>query len=196
MSKWTPAPGCSPMLPATAVPTLRDEPETWLAGFHRGDRAVMEHCYREHFDTVARAIGSVLGGVDRESAIHDFFARLIGDEQMRRSFQGGALGGWLWVSARRAARTRPPPQLPPRRQSARASGAADLSSAARGSAQGVSAARARVGPSSPAEAGARNGRGRRRSSRDGRATRAPRLLQCGARNADRRVARARRRRCS
>ena len=91
------------MLPATAVPTLRDEPETWLAGFHRGDRAVMEHCYREHFDTVARAIGSVLGGVDRESAIHDFFARLIGDEQMRRSFQGGALGGWLWVSARRAA---------------------------------------------------------------------------------------------
>src|SRR5205807_3742835 len=38
-----------------------------------------------------------------ESAIHDFFARLIGDEQMRRSFQGGTLGGWLWVGARRAA---------------------------------------------------------------------------------------------
>jgi RNA polymerase sigma-70 factor (ECF subfamily) len=74
-----------------------------LAGFHRGDRAVLERCYLEHFDTVSRAVGSVLGGVDRESAIHDFFARLIGDEGMRKSFQGGALGGWLWVSARRSA---------------------------------------------------------------------------------------------
>jgi RNA polymerase sigma-70 factor (ECF subfamily) len=92
------------MLPLLALPTTRDDaPDDWLAGFHRGDRRVLERCYREHFETVARAVGSVLDGVDRESAIHDFFARLIADEGMRRSFQGGTLGGWLWVGARRTA---------------------------------------------------------------------------------------------
>jgi RNA polymerase sigma-70 factor (ECF subfamily) len=92
------------MLPFALPMSFSDQPaEDDLAGFHRGDRAVLERCYRVHFDTVSRAVGSVLGGVDRESAIHDFFARLIADESMRRSFQGGALAGWLWVGARRSA---------------------------------------------------------------------------------------------
>jgi RNA polymerase sigma-70 factor (ECF subfamily) len=92
------------MLPLAAMAMTRDdESDEWLAAFHRGDRAALERCYREHFETVSRAVRTVLEGVDRESAIHDFFARMIADEGMRRSFQGGALAGWLWVSARRAA---------------------------------------------------------------------------------------------
>lgn len=93
------------MLPLSALPTTLENgaPGDWLERFHRGDRAVLSDCYREHFQTVARAVGSVLDGVDRENAIHDFFARLIDDEGMRRSFQGGAFAGWLWVGARRAA---------------------------------------------------------------------------------------------
>jgi RNA polymerase sigma-70 factor (ECF subfamily) len=83
--------------------SVDDASEKWLAAFHRGDRAALEHLYREHFDTVARAVGTVFQGVDRESAIHEFFARLIAEQGMRRSFQGGALGGWLWTSARRSA---------------------------------------------------------------------------------------------
>jgi RNA polymerase sigma-70 factor (ECF subfamily) len=92
------------MFPLTAAPanldTHRDE---WLEQFHRGDRVVLSQCYCEHFTTVSRAAGTVLTGVDLENAIHDFFARLIGDEPMRRSFRGGAFAGWLWVSARRSA---------------------------------------------------------------------------------------------
>lgn len=93
------------MFPLTAEPTTLDaqRSEEWLARFHRGDREVLSECYSEHFTTVSRAAATVLTGVDLENAIHDFFARLIGDESMRRSFHGGALGGWLWVSARRAA---------------------------------------------------------------------------------------------
>jgi len=90
-------------LPAATTVSVDDRSEKWLEAFHRGDRATLEQCYREHFETVARAVGTVLGGVERESAIHEFFARLIAEPGMRRSFQGGALGSWLWTSARRSA---------------------------------------------------------------------------------------------
>ena len=33
---------------------------SWLQSFHQGEREVLEACYREHFDTVARAVGGVL----------------------------------------------------------------------------------------------------------------------------------------
>ncbi len=93
------------MLPLSALPTTLDDRTAtdWLSRFHRGDRAVLATCYREHFRTVERAAATVLQGVDLENAIHDFFAKLLDDERMRRSFQGGAFDGWLWVSARRAA---------------------------------------------------------------------------------------------
>src|SRR5207245_285076 len=87
------APGARPArmlsIPALTTMSLDDESEEWIAAFHRGDRAVLEQCYREHFETVARAVGTVLHGVDRESAIQDFFARMIAEPGMRTSFQGG-----------------------------------------------------------------------------------------------------------
>ena len=42
-----------------------DGDAAWLDAFDRGDRKVMERCYREHFETVEAAIGSILGGADR-----------------------------------------------------------------------------------------------------------------------------------
>ena len=76
---------------------------TWLERFHRGDRASMESCYREHFATVERAIGSLLTGADRETVIHELFSRLISNADLRRSFQGGSLGAWLARVARNQA---------------------------------------------------------------------------------------------
>jgi RNA polymerase sigma-70 factor (ECF subfamily) len=91
------------------LPTrLADSPscsggERWLALFHEGDRATLEACYREHFTTVERAIGPLLGGADRETAIQELFSRLIGSEELRRSFRGGSLAAWLGTVARNQA---------------------------------------------------------------------------------------------
>jgi RNA polymerase sigma-70 factor (ECF subfamily) len=73
---------------------------TWLQRFHRGDRATLEDCYREHFTAVERAVAPVLSGLDREAAIHEVFARLIARAEVRRSFQGGSLAAWLATMAR------------------------------------------------------------------------------------------------
>jgi RNA polymerase sigma-70 factor (ECF subfamily) len=75
----------------------------WLRRFHRGDGDVLSACYREHFATVSRAVGGVLTGADRETAIHDVFYRLVSSPEARASFQGGSLGAWLAVVARRQA---------------------------------------------------------------------------------------------
>jgi RNA polymerase sigma-70 factor, ECF subfamily len=75
----------------------------WLELFHRGDRATLEGCYRAHFATAERAIGSVLGGTDRETLIHELFSRLIAREDLRRSFQGGSFPAWLATVARNQA---------------------------------------------------------------------------------------------
>ena len=72
----------------------------WLARFHRGDRKVMEDCYREQFETVARAVAPLLQGADRETAIHEVFARLMSGAELRQSFQGGSLAAWLATVAR------------------------------------------------------------------------------------------------
>lgn len=77
--------------------------EAWLARFHGGDRRTLEVCYREHFATVERAIGSLLGAADRETAIHELFSRLIGSAELRRSFQGGSFPAWLATVARHQA---------------------------------------------------------------------------------------------
>src|SRR5207249_4731294 len=60
-------------------------------------------CYREHFATVERAIGTLLTGADRETVIHEMFSRLISNADLRRSFQGGSLGAWLARVARNQA---------------------------------------------------------------------------------------------
>lgn len=75
----------------------------WLRLFHEGDRATLEACYRAHFTTVARAIGPMLGGADRETVIHELFSSLISQQELRGSFRGGQLGAWLSTVARNRA---------------------------------------------------------------------------------------------
>jgi RNA polymerase sigma-70 factor, ECF subfamily len=75
----------------------------WLASFHRGERTTLEQCYREHFATVSRGIGSLLGGADRETVIHELFSRLIARAELRRSFQGGSFASWIATLARNQA---------------------------------------------------------------------------------------------
>ena len=83
--------------------TLTASEGTWLQKFHQGDRSVIAACYREHFSTVARAIGTLLASADRETVIHELFSRLIGQPELRRSFQGGSLAAWLSRVARNQA---------------------------------------------------------------------------------------------
>ncbi len=75
----------------------------WLQLFHRGDRATLEGCYRDHFAKVERAIGPILNAADRETVIHELFSRLIENQELRRSFQGGSIGAWLATVARNQA---------------------------------------------------------------------------------------------
>ena len=76
----------------------------WLAEFHAGNREVLEQCYREHFDTVDRAVAQVLGGADRETVVHEVFYRLVSRRPTREGFTGGSLAAWLTVVARNLAR--------------------------------------------------------------------------------------------
>src|SRR5262245_46503694 len=85
-------------IPLPAASTA--EASVWLQRFHRGDMAVLEGCYREHFAVVAGAIGGILGPVDRETVIHEVFSRLIAREELRRSFRGGSFPAWLATVAR------------------------------------------------------------------------------------------------
>jgi RNA polymerase sigma-70 factor, ECF subfamily len=92
-------------LPTAASPAADETSaeSAWLERFHRGDRDTLEGCYREHFATVANAIRPLLRGADRETVIHDLFARLIAREDFRRGFRGGSLGAWLRTVARNQA---------------------------------------------------------------------------------------------
>jgi RNA polymerase sigma-70 factor (ECF subfamily) len=60
----------------------------------------MEACYRDFFGTVSRAVGSILSGADRETAIHEVFARILSNADLRRSFRGGSLAAWLGTVTR------------------------------------------------------------------------------------------------
>jgi RNA polymerase sigma-70 factor, ECF subfamily len=72
----------------------------WLARFHAGERDTLELVYRQHFQTVHAAVGTVLAGADRETVIHEVFLRLLNEANFRRSFRGGDLGAWLAVVGR------------------------------------------------------------------------------------------------
>jgi RNA polymerase sigma-70 factor (ECF subfamily) len=89
----------APSSPALPHAGSRDD-AGWLARFHRGDRSVLEDCYREQFGVVERAIEPYLQGADRETAIHEVFARLMSGPELRQSFQGGSLAAWLATVAR------------------------------------------------------------------------------------------------
>jgi RNA polymerase sigma-70 factor, ECF subfamily len=89
------------------APQGRDQPDEaqpdWLEAFHRGDRRVLERCYRQHFAVVERAARGLLGPADRETVIHEVFSQLIGRAEMRRSFRGGSLAAWLVAVTRNQA---------------------------------------------------------------------------------------------
>ncbi|MCA9665992.1 MAG: sigma-70 family RNA polymerase sigma factor [Myxococcales bacterium] len=76
---------------------------SWLDRFHDGDRAVLEQCYREHFDTVARAVSRYLQGADQETVVHDVFYALLSQREMREGFRGGAIAAWLTTVGRNRA---------------------------------------------------------------------------------------------
>jgi RNA polymerase sigma-70 factor (ECF subfamily) len=90
-------------LVAMSHDTPDDETRRWLSRFHAGETAVLNDCYREHFDTVRRAAMRVLPEVDAETVIHDVFLRLVSSPEVRRSFQGGSLSAWLTTLARNQA---------------------------------------------------------------------------------------------
>jgi RNA polymerase sigma-70 factor (ECF subfamily) len=85
--------------PETSEPDFRGG-EAWLEQFYAGSRAVHERLYRLHFERVARAIGTVLDGADKETAIHEVFYRLLSSEPVRRGYQGGSFGAWISAVAR------------------------------------------------------------------------------------------------
>jgi RNA polymerase sigma-70 factor (ECF subfamily) len=72
-----------------------DDERAWLGAFHRGDRATLEQCYREHFSTVTRAVGGYLKGADAETVVHEVFFKLLSQPGARHAFTGGSLGAWL-----------------------------------------------------------------------------------------------------
>ena len=75
-------------------PELPDDP-AWLGRFHAGERAELEHCYRDHFARALAAATRILPGVDAETVTHEVFYRLLSDEKARRGFGGGDLGAWI-----------------------------------------------------------------------------------------------------
>lgn len=80
-----------------------DDAREWLVRFHTGDTSVLHACYRDHFDTVHRAVSRLLPAVDAETVVHEVFLRLLSSEEARRSFRGGSLAAWLTVLARNQA---------------------------------------------------------------------------------------------
>src|SRR5688572_21936801 len=85
------------------APGMPPAHEKWLDRFHGGERAVLADCYREHYATVDRAIGRILRGADKETAIHEVFFRLISRDDLRRNFQGGSFAAWIATMSRNLA---------------------------------------------------------------------------------------------
>src|SRR5262245_20190591 len=82
-----------------AAPVIDD----FTRAFHAGGRDFFEDLYREHFATVDGAVGRVLGGVDRETVIHDVFLQLMTDTGTRERFRGGSFRAWLTTLAKNRA---------------------------------------------------------------------------------------------
>jgi RNA polymerase sigma-70 factor, ECF subfamily len=70
-------------------------PDSWLADFRAGRKRTLEECYKNHYADVARAAERVLGPADSETVTHEVFYRLLTDREMRESFRGDNLRGWL-----------------------------------------------------------------------------------------------------
>jgi RNA polymerase sigma-70 factor, ECF subfamily len=83
--------------------TDEERPDAWIRAFHAGERACLESCYKDHLETVTRAVGGVVQGADRETLVHEVFFRLLSEASLRQSFSGGAFASWLRVVARHQA---------------------------------------------------------------------------------------------
>jgi RNA polymerase sigma-70 factor (ECF subfamily) len=79
------------------------EPLSWLAQFHAGSREILRECYVDHFASVERTVGRILKGADKETVIHEIFFRLITNERLRLTFQGGSFRAWVSTIARNQA---------------------------------------------------------------------------------------------
>lgn len=92
----------APLTQSSPFPNLLLQ-DAWLRAFHGGERICLEACYRDHFDTVDRVVGSILAGADRETVVHEIFFRLLTEESLRRAFAGGSFPAWVRVVARNQA---------------------------------------------------------------------------------------------
>lgn len=97
----------------------------WLASFHAGERRTLEEFYREHYGTVDRAVGQVLGGADRETVVHEVFLRVLSDPELRQGLSGGSPAAWIRTVAKNQAidfRRRANREIPDDRAEHRAEG--------------------------------------------------------------------------
>lgn len=74
-----------------------------MRDFHAGEHGCLERCYRDHLQTVDRAVAAVVTGADRETLVHEVFFRLLTETSLRASFRGGSFASWLRVVARHQA---------------------------------------------------------------------------------------------
>lgn len=75
----------------------------WLERFHKGDRAILESCYEDHFQAVDHVIGSILGPVDKEMVLQEVFLKILSDAHIRKNFMGGSFHAWIVTLARNRA---------------------------------------------------------------------------------------------
>jgi RNA polymerase sigma-70 factor (ECF subfamily) len=87
----------------SSEPIPAQDSEAWLERFHAGDKAIIAQLYADHAPTLARVVGGILTGADRESVLHDVFLQLIESPPMRAKFQGGSISAWLRQVARNRA---------------------------------------------------------------------------------------------
>jgi RNA polymerase sigma factor (sigma-70 family) len=77
---------------------LSEPPE--LAAFWRGDERAVESAYREHASALMAAARWLVGAAEAESVVQEVFVELLRNEELRRRFTGGSLGGWLTAITR------------------------------------------------------------------------------------------------
>lgn len=62
---------------------------------------MIEEIYRETFEDVRRAAGTVLHEpADRDAVVHEVFLQLMSKRELRESHRGGNMGAWLGAIAR------------------------------------------------------------------------------------------------
>jgi RNA polymerase sigma-70 factor, ECF subfamily len=86
-----------------ALPLDKIDDADWRARFFSGDRPIIEAIYEEYFDALLGTATRILDKANAETVVHEVFYRLLANEAMRRSFQGGSLAAWLSAVTRNLA---------------------------------------------------------------------------------------------